>query len=110
LFSVVFRYQLIGQNVVSNTENHRTRRIEVRPDDQINVKKGDMIGFYLPKGIKGGITFDKCVAQYTFGDFGNQKVIKDKVKTSAEWKIGDVYDIKNDNIKCKIISLRAYVM
>jgi hypothetical protein len=52
--------------------------------------------------------FDKCVAQYTFGDFGNQKVIKDKVKTSAEWKIGDVYDIKNDNIKCKIISLRAY--
>ncbi|CAC5360614.1 unnamed protein product [Mytilus coruscus] len=105
------KYELIGQNIIVSTGNHRSRSVDVPGDDQIDVKKGDMIGFFLPKENKGGITFDKCIARYTFGDFGNQKEIKAKIKKSSEWNVGDVYTVRNDKDKdCKIISLRVYVL
>ncbi|CAG2214980.1 unnamed protein product [Mytilus edulis] len=105
------KYKLIGQNVIASTGNHRSRSVDVPVEEQIAVKKGDMVGFFLPKDNKGGITFDKCVTRYTYGDFGNQKEIKTKLKKSSEWNIGDVFSVKNDKDKdCKIISLRAYVL
>lgn len=111
LYSFHFRYKLIGQNVIQNSGSHRSRKIEVPAKNQIKVQNGDMIGFFLPKENQGGLTFDKCIAEYTFGDFGNQKYVKARIKVSSDWKIGNVYDVDDDKGKeCKVISLRAYVL
>ncbi|CAG2187334.1 unnamed protein product [Mytilus edulis] len=75
------KYKLIGQNVIASTGNHRSRSVDVPVEEQIAVKKGDMVGFFLPKDNKGGITFDKCVTRYTYGDFGNQKRSKQKIRS-----------------------------
>ena len=107
---IFFSLELIGQNVVKSTKNHRIRRYDVSPQDQIEVKTGDIIGFFLPKDMKGGITLDKCNNKVSGRTYGSQLVYDGRKRLPTEWMVGEVYSFKPDSTDCKVISLKAYVM
>nr|XP_034311325.1 uncharacterized protein LOC105334113 isoform X2 [Crassostrea gigas] len=103
-------FELVGQNVVKSSKNHRIRKFEVPREDQINVKVGDVIGFFLPKDIKGGITLDKCNKKFAGRTYGSQLVFDGRKKLPDDWTVGEVYTFKPDPQDCKVISIKAFVI
>ncbi|XP_048761811.2 uncharacterized protein LOC125670607 [Ostrea edulis] len=103
-------FKLVGQNIVKSTKNHRIRRYAVPAVDQINVKEGDFIGFFLPKNVKGGITLDKCNKNISGRTYGNQLVFDGRIRFPSDWAVGEAYTFKPDGIVCKVISIKAFVI
>lgn len=106
----IYSFELVGQNVVKSSKNHRVRKFEVPQEEQINVKVGDVIGFFLPRDMKGGITLDKCDKKVAGRTYGSQLVSEDRKRLPDDWAVGEVYTFKPDSLDCKIISIKAYVI
>lgn len=106
----IYSFELVGQNVVKSSKNHRIRKFEVPGEDQINVKVGDVIGFFLPKDIKGGITLDKCNKKFSGRTYGSQLLFDGRKKLPDDWTVGEVYTFKPDPQDCKVISIKAFVI
>ncbi|XP_061166015.1 uncharacterized protein LOC133174938 [Saccostrea echinata] len=103
-------FELVGQNVIKSSKNHRIRRYVVPSAEQINVMKGDVVGFFLPKDLKGGITLDKCNKKYSGRTYGNQLVYDGRKKLPNDWIVGETFTFKPDSTDCKIISMKAFVI
>lgn len=106
----IYSFELVGQNVVKSSKNHRVRKFEIPQEEQINVKVGDVIGFFLPRDMKGGITLDKCDKKVAGRTYGSQLVCEDRKRLPDDWAVGEVYTFKPDSLDCKIISIKAYVI
>ena len=105
----ISRLKLIGQTVISSTKDHRVRTIVIAPESrQIKVQKGDFIGFFLPKGNKAGITYDKCDNDVSAEYYGHQ--YSASAKKISDWEPGITYTFAKEKVGCKKISLTVNVL
>ena len=95
-------FKLVGQNYVSLKAN-RANLIKVPLFEQINVKKGDMLGWWYPPGTTVGLQYDSCSDSVT-------KILQKRLDSGADLKIDESIDMSVTTwYRCRRYSVGAIV-
>ena len=96
------KFTLIGQNFIS-LEAYKPNLVNVPDFNQINVKKGDVIGFWFPPHLDVGVKYDSCSDSKT-------KIYVLKVDTADQFIIGGTKEMSvTSYYRCRKYAIGALI-